>query len=141
MIAYSRLQKRVYRAAFLFLQSSFLYIRTLCIKTFLNKAFVGFLSFDNVQTERSIFEYVKWPLLFYCRPNEIRNCISYEIGFPISFVLNLKSQMILKILSHTRQDILSCLLGNTTKQNKTITKDTWLCWEETILRFSNTLIL
>ena len=41
-------------------------------------------------------------LLFYRRPNEIKNSISYEIGFPISLSVNFKPQMRLKILSHTR---------------------------------------
>ena len=50
-------------------------------------------------------------LLFYHQPNEIKNPISHEIGFPISFALNLKLQMRLKVLSHTRQDFLSRLLA------------------------------
>ena len=41
-------------------------------------------------------------LLFYCQPNEIKNPISYDIGFPILFALNLKHQMRLKILSLLR---------------------------------------
>ena len=41
-------------------------------------------------------------LLFYRRPNEIKNPSSHEIGFPILFALNLKPLMRLKILSHTR---------------------------------------
>ena len=34
---------------------------------------------------RCVWEPGSWMLLFYCRPNEIKNPISYKIGFSISY--------------------------------------------------------